>query len=439
MSGTPVRLGVLGVLSCLVAACAVEEDTRPSPAAASGSSAATRDSFANDDLTAICTLTRTCCAPQGAAIDMAKCRTLFGSYDGFQGELNGSARFTSGNVAYDNANADACLAGIAALGCGSLSAASYRPTLQACFNTMTGTLGTGAACANSVECSSSHYCDAGVCAPLVATGQPCTSSEQCSYRGAGVGCDYFDTWTCLGALRANGEPCAAALECQSGLCNGTCTTTLSTVFDAATCPMFNGASRAIGVAAGRFHTCALMSDGTVKCWGQNSNGQLGDGTTTNQLVPVSVVGLGGTAVSITAGIFHTCVLMSDGTMRCWGRNVNGQLGDGTTTQRNTPTTVIGLGGTATAIAATSLHTCALMSDGTMRCWGRNSNGQLGDGTTTQRNTPTTVIGLGGTAASISMGTDHTFAVMSDGTVKCWGRNDSGQLGDGTTTRRTTPV
>ncbi len=193
------------------------------------------------------------------------------------------------------------------------------------------------------------------------------------------------------------------------------------------------------VAAGSSHTVALMSDGTVKAWGSNSSGQLGDGTYNNRLTPVTVIGLDGTVTAVAAGLSHTVALMSDGTIRTWGLNTSGQLGNGTTNSSSIPVAVNGLGGTVVAVNAGDFHTVALMSDGTLKAWGANKFGQLGDGTHTYQLTPVAVNGLGGTATAIAAGASHTIALMFDGTLKAWGSNASGQLGNGTTTSSSTPV
>jgi alpha-tubulin suppressor-like RCC1 family protein len=191
----------------------------------------------------------------------------------------------------------------------------------------------------------------------------------------------------------------------------------------------------IAIAVGQYHTAALMSDGTVRAWGYNGGGELGDGTTTDSYSPVPVGGLSGvTAIACSA---HTLALMSDGTARAWGYNTYGQLGNGTTTSSSTPVTVSGLSG-ATAIAAGAYHTVALNSDGTVRAWGYNAQGQLGDGTTANSSTPVQVSGLTA-VTSIAAGFGHTVALTSDGTVWAWGENSYGELGDGTTTNSSTPV
>jgi alpha-tubulin suppressor-like RCC1 family protein len=192
------------------------------------------------------------------------------------------------------------------------------------------------------------------------------------------------------------------------------------------------------ITAGESHTCALRSAGDVKCWGFNGNGQLGDGTTSTRLKAVDVSGLTSGISAISAGDLHTCALATSGGVKCWGFNAFGQLGDGTTNQRNTPTGVNGLASGVSAIAAGWYHTCALMSGG-VKCWGQNAYGELGDGTTNQRNSPVGVSGLTSGVSAIAAGYAHTCALMTSGGVKCWGANDNGQLGDGTLTDRYTPV
>jgi alpha-tubulin suppressor-like RCC1 family protein len=203
------------------------------------------------------------------------------------------------------------------------------------------------------------------------------------------------------------------------------------------------------ITAGQYHTCAVTSDGTAACWGNNGNGQLGNGTTINSNTPVAVTMSGAltgkTVTDITAGGGHTCAVTSDGTAACWGNNFGGQLGDGTTTDSSTPISVTGgalTNKTVTDITAGGGHTCALISDGTVTCWGWNDNGQLGDGTTTDSSTPISVTGgalTNKTVNDITASLRHTCALLSDGTAACWGWNQFGQLGDGTTTDSSTPV
>lgn len=193
----------------------------------------------------------------------------------------------------------------------------------------------------------------------------------------------------------------------------------------------------VQVAGGAEHTLILKADGTVWACGVNVDGQLGDGTTTTRTKPVKITSLSG-VISIAAGQYHSLAAKSDGTVWAWGRNTQGQLGDNSVTQRNSPVQVSSLSGVVSVVAGNG-HSAALKANGTVSAWGKNVDGQVGDGSApTQRNTPASVSGLTGITA-ISAGSNHTSALKSDGTVWSWGFNDSGRLGDGTTGSRSAPV
>jgi alpha-tubulin suppressor-like RCC1 family protein len=187
----------------------------------------------------------------------------------------------------------------------------------------------------------------------------------------------------------------------------------------------------VGIAAGDFHTCALTTKGTVRCWGDNASGQLGSGLATGRSVPIEVVGLSSGVTAITGGEYHTCAITTDTAVWCWGFNRVRQLGDGSTIDRRTPVEVSGLRG-AVAITAGLYHTCALTRSGSVLCWGGNEGGQLGDGTQNDSGTPVAVKGLDGVVA-IAGGGVHTCALTFAGGVKCWGVNAYHQLGNGPTT------
>ncbi len=216
---------------------------------------------------------------------------------------------------------------------------------------------------------------------------------------------------------------------------------------------------ATAISAGSYHTCAILDDGSVRCWGYGANGQLGYGNTNNvgdgiptkgapadqTVASAGPVDLGGhTAQAISAGGAHTCAILDDGSVRCWGYNADGQLGYGNTGNvgdQQTPGSAgpvyLGPERTARAISAGKTHTCAVLDDGSVRCWGYGGNGRLGYGNTSNVGdaptaTPGTVgpvdLGAGRTATAISAGEDHTCARLDDGHVRCWGFGGNGRLG-----------
>ena len=197
------------------------------------------------------------------------------------------------------------------------------------------------------------------------------------------------------------------------------------------------------VGAGQFHTCAHVGAG-AKCWGGGADGKLGRGSTASSNVPVDVSGLASDVRGVTVGANHSCALTYSDTVKCWGRNADGELGNGGSTASWVPVDVVGLPSGIAMVASGYFHTCALQAAGTVYCWGYNGYGALGDGTTTSSRVPKQVTGLGAAAYAIAAGEYHTCALVSDGTptggVKCWGMNLDGQLGDGTTSQyRLTPV
>jgi alpha-tubulin suppressor-like RCC1 family protein len=243
----------------------------------------------------------------------------------------------------------------------------------------------------------------------------------------------------LGALHTCAVTDAGTVQCWGNndfgqLGNGTKATT-------STPTQVSGLIGVKQVAAGAQHTCALRHGGTIWCWGFNANGELGDNdlallpTTT----PVQVVGVSG-ATALAAGSYHNCALLADGTVACWGSDGMGQLGDGTPGDYSitaTPVPGITVANPAIALAAGEFHTCAVLADHTVTCWGHNGSGQLGDGTTTDRSVPTPVVGLPTPVASnpalaVTAGNSHTCVVVGGpNRAYCWGLNKHGELGHAT--------
>jgi alpha-tubulin suppressor-like RCC1 family protein len=197
------------------------------------------------------------------------------------------------------------------------------------------------------------------------------------------------------------------------------------------------------ITAGNAHTCALTASGAVWCWGDNTFGQLGIGaaSTTPKLVPtqVSITNV----VQLSAGNNHTCAAKSDGSVWCWGDNSAGQIGDGSQTQRPSPTQVLSVGSSTqklanvTSVAGGGLHSCAVLSNQSEVCWGSQASGQLGNGTTstTPATRPVTVKNVANTGSlasvkGIATGGSHSCANLDSASTVCWGSDGSGQLGNG---------
>ena len=197
------------------------------------------------------------------------------------------------------------------------------------------------------------------------------------------------------------------------------------------------------------HTCAIADDSTTWCWGENAFGPLGVGDNDGRNAPAQVLlPAGATPISINAGGHTTCVVLDNGTGLCWGKSDYGHLGDGTYNNRNEPTPISILPSNRSLVAMDlgAGHACGILDDGTAHCWGNNtfssgeSGGRLGDGSTQSSRFPRSVsLPLGKTAISIDVGVDHTCAILDDSSAACWGLNEEGQLGDGTTDNSTTPV
>jgi len=301
-------------------------------------------------------------------------------------------------------------------------------------------------------CSVNQNCDeaSGVCADIV---------SDCAGHSPG---DRF----CAGTVRETCGPdlvTLASLQCCGPCVNGSCQAPScgdhrveageecddGNAIAADGCEPDCKLSKVMRLSAGTTHTCALLREGLVRCWGANDQGQLGLGINgdrrSSKPYQNDVVQLGAAALAVTVGRAHACALMQDGSVRCWGANAAGQLGLGHTRAigddevPNAQNATVALGSTARAIAAGGDVTCAIMLDGSLRCWGANTFGQLGLGHTNNigdSEAPSAAVAtviLDDTVRAVGPGGDHTCAVMSSNLVRCWGRNDLGQLGIGSTT------
>lgn len=272
--------------------------------------------------------------------------------------------------------------------------------------------------------------NSGIGAGGVVTSSP-TPGIQCT---AGDCTQLYDIHTVV-TLTATPDP-DSKFE-WSGDCTGTATCQVT--MDSAKNVTATFASKGLvnpAVTAGKYHNIALKNDGTLWAWGDNSYGQLGDGTTATRSIPVQI-GEETAWTDVAAGDFHTIAIKNNGTLWAWGQNSSGQLGDGTTTNRTAPVQ-IGANSSWVSVAAGGAHSIALRSDGTMWTWGSNSYGQIGNGTTNNSSSPVQV-GAEADWADITAGYNFTAAIKQDGTLWAWGNNENSRFGDGTTANASNPV
>jgi hypothetical protein len=279
----------------------------------------------------------------------------------------------------------------------------------------------GTSCDDASVCTSSSTCSAGTCVGSGAPGASCDDGVACTVDSCDpvLGCRNDAAACCFDDLQNQGE---VGVDC-GGPC-APCATSLS---------------------VGRDHVCRMQADGTISCWGTNTTGQLGDGTTASSATPSLVTGVT-TASALGAGAGHTCAVLSDGVVQCWGDGALGQLGNGTATGTTTPQSITVPGAGVTGISAGGGHSCAVLTGGTVSCWGGGLSGQLGAGYQSTT-TAVAVVGLAGPVSRVYAGgyptvagtTAHTCALLTGGAVQCWGYNANGQLGNGIQVNSATPV
>lgn len=200
-----------------------------------------------------------------------------------------------------------------------------------------------------------------------------------------------------------------------------------------------GSESYTSVSAGGNHACAVTTSGAAMCWGGGASGQLGHGSNSNSSIPVSVTGIPFAISNVSVGSSSSCAVTVNNDLYCWGLNSAGQLGIGNTTQQNTPQRVTALDGAVRSVSVGGSTTCATTTGNEAYCWGAGMMGQLGRGSAMNSTSPLPVIGLPSGVREVAAGGSHACAALLDGTAYCWGWNEDGQLGNGTVSNSLSPV
>jgi cysteine-rich repeat protein len=349
-----------------------------------------------------------------ATIAAADIKNLTGSYatETFQVLQSGAG---CGDSTVQAGSGETCDAG--AGNTNTACTAAYGQTCNYCDTSCVSHDVVGTRCGdNTVQAGNGEICDDG----NTANGDGCSSACQTEdlTPSQAISITLGDDFSCV--LFSNGKVACTGSNSSGQLGNGTTRKSLGIAY-------VSGITSAEQISSGEqaTHTCARLSSGAVKCWGANYAGQLGNGTTTNSSTPVSMSGISN-AIDVSVGGTNTCVVLQDGTIRCAGTGYTGVA------------TIPDISN-AIQVSVMTTSTCALLSGHTVKCWGENSNGTLGNGSTTSSNTPVGVTGISNAVKLMHGGYSHMCALLDDTTAKCWGYNHTSQVGDGTQTNRTTPV
>ncbi|APR82637.1 BNR repeat domain protein [Minicystis rosea] len=285
-------------------------------------------------------------------------------------------------------------------------------------------------------CPAGQVCSNGACAAVCATAYATCGTGATTYC-TNIAGDPNNCGACGNACKPPVQ--GSATSCNNGACGYTCLPGYAPVNNNNQCLVLTG------ISAGRYHTCGVTAAGGVMCWGYNGNGQLGNGTTNSSNVPVTVLGLAGTVTKVAVGAQTSCALLTNGSVQCWGQGTHGELGNGANANSITPVSVTNLGNAVDVQSGGNNFSCALTQAGAVVCWGVNDHGQLGNGTMANSALPVPVsnLGTGGTAIAVgkddgSVGGQHVCAITM-GKAYCWGYGTNGQLGTNVAADSSVPV